>query len=89
MRKIYTPENFLYDKACIGDLVSEPVINEVIGVLPPVYLTRDCVQMGEPVATRKSEDGTWRFVYYTFKRVDKEVWEYRGCCFEGETTPKE
>lgn len=80
---IYTPDNFLFEKAQVGDLVNEAVIDNVIGILPPAYLTATCVQTGEPVATRKDTDGRYRYVYHTFNRLDKDLWVYKGCCFIG------
>lgn len=84
MQRVYTPENFSYAKAMIGDLVSESVVDNAMNCLPPVCMRSDCAQMGEPVSTRKDGKGKWRYIYHTFKRISHEVWEYRGCCFCGE-----
>ncbi len=81
MSNIYTPEDFNYETAKVGDLVNPEVVNNARNVLPPAWNTYDCVQMGEPITMMKNEDGFLKCVYHTFRRKTCEAWEYRGLCF--------
>lgn len=88
-KKVYTPANFSYSKAQIGDYVSEEIVKDAINCLPPACMRSDCSQLGEPYSHREDPDtGKWRATYATFKRVSHNVWEYCGHCFRGENTER-
>ncbi len=88
-KHVYTPDDFSYSKARIGDYVSQEVVDDAMDCLPPACMTSACAQMGEPYSTRLDPDtGRHRNTYATFRRVTggrDGIWEYRGHCFCGET----
>lgn len=89
---VYTVETFDYSKAQAGDYVEEAVAVNAMEILPPAHMTSECVQMGEPYSHREDpRTGRWRATYHTFKRITRgrdSIWQYCGCCFCGETTPR-
>ena len=92
-KKVYTLEDFRYEKAQIGDLVTTDVVIEAIDCLPPACMRLGCAQLGEPYSHREDTDtGKFRPTYATFKCIqggwNEGVWEYRGHCFRGENTER-
>lgn len=85
MSHIYGLYDFNFDTACIGDLVSEEVVDYFMNELPPVSLCADCCQMGEPYAHKDDPvTGRWRPTFATFKWVSPGVFAFCGYCFAGE-----
>lgn len=92
-KPIFTQENFNYSEAKIGDYVEQAVVDDAMDCLPPASMSARCAQMGEPYSHREDpETGRLRPTYYTFKRVAGEwpngIWQFCGCCFQGETVPR-
>jgi hypothetical protein len=92
-KTVFTAENFRYDAARIGDLVTQEVVDNAMNILPPACMRADCSQMGEPYSHRIDPDnGKWRAVYATFKMVGVEdnemLWQFCGYCFRGENTER-
>lgn len=92
-KPIFTQENFNYSKAEIGDYVEQAVVDDAMDCLPPASMSARCAQMGEPYSHREDpETGRFRPTYYTFKKVAGEwpngIWQFCGCCFQGETVPR-
>lgn len=74
-----------FDEFCFpGDTVSEDVVDYFVNVVPPVTLSATCVQAGEPYSSEADENGRFRPTYTTFHRLDKDRWQYDGCCFMGD-----
>lgn len=92
-KRVYTSENFCYSNARKGDYVEESVVDGVTDMLPPVYMTSTCVQVGEPYSYCEDPDtGKWLATYITFKFValwgENDIWEYCGHCFLGENVER-
>ena len=73
--------------------VEQAVVDDAMDCLPPASMSARCAQMGEPYSHREDpETGRLRPTYYTFKRVAGEwpngIWQFCGCCFQGETVPR-
>ena len=89
-KKIWTEDDFEYNKVEIGDYVTADVVMNAMDCLPPACMRLTCSQMGEPYSHRQDpENGLWRPTYATFKCVEGDymegVWMYCGHCFRGET----
>jgi len=94
-KKVYTMDEFVYDKAQIGDYVEQEVVDDMLDALPPACMRKSCSQLGEPYSHRQDPDtGEWRATYATFKKVagawikGDEIWEYCGHCFRGENVER-
>ena len=92
-RHVFDVDEFNYDRARVGDLVTEAVVQAAMDVLPPVCMTRNCMQIGEPADhVFDNEVGRYRAVYTTFKAVDghypNRIWKYCGFCFAGENVER-
>ena len=91
-KQVYTPDDFRYSEARIGDYVSQEVVDDAMNCLPPACMTSACAQMGEPYSTRLDpETETYRNTYATFRRVTGNrdgIWQYCGHCFHGETVER-
>lgn len=92
-KRVWTQEDFDYDKVQIGDYVEQAVVDNAMDCLPPACMRSDCSQMGEPYSHRKDpETGKLRATYATFKRVAGEwpdgIWQYCGHCFCGENVER-
>lgn len=69
----------------IGDYVEKEVVDNLINSVSPACMSDSCSQCGEAVSHEYDENtGKTRATYCTFKKVDKDVWEYCGNCFRGE-----
>lgn len=93
--KVYTADEFVYDKANVGDYVEQEVVDDMLDALPPACMRSSCSQLGEPHSDRQDPDtGKWRATYPTFKKVcgtwnkGDEIWEYCGNCFRGENVER-
>lgn len=88
-RKVFTPDDFDYARAKIGDEVNAEVVMNAMDCMPPACMRLDCAQMGEPYSHREDPD-TKKFcpVFATFKSKGGDfrrgIWEFRGYCFRGE-----
>ena len=91
-KEVYTQDTFSYDKARIGDYISQAVVDDAMDCLPPACMTSECAQMGEPYSTRQDPDtGRYRNTYATFRRVTggrDGIWQFCGHCFQGENTER-
>lgn len=67
----------------VGCLVDDELIDYAINVLPPVTMTYNMVQIGEPYSHRMDKNGKYRPTYSTFVKTN-EGWVYAGHCFKGE-----
>lgn len=89
-KPVYTSDTFSFEKVKIGDYVNQEVVDDCMGVVPPVCMSSRCSQTGEPYSYRQYPNtGKWRSTYSTFKCVagtyPDGIWEYCGHCFRGET----
>lgn len=88
--KIFDEESFDYDKARIGDIVTQRVVDIAMNSLPPVSMLSDCAQPGGAWSMREDPDtGKLRDTYATFKRItsgENGLWKFCGDCFVGENT---
>lgn len=75
---------FGLDSCEIGSYFAEGLVNEFMDMLMPACMRDDCSQLGEPIALRMDEQGTYRNTYATFKKIEDNIWEYCGDCFRGE-----
>lgn len=92
-KEVWTEETFSYQTVQVGDYVDQAVVDNAMDCLPPVCMTSQCSQMGEPYSHREDpETGKWRATYATFKRVGGEwpngIWQYCGHCFRGENVER-
>lgn len=87
---VMTSDDFCYENAIPGDLVSEDVVDNALNCMPPASDTSNCTQMGEPYSHRNDpETGKVRPTFATFRRIasaPENIWEYCGHCFQGKTT---
>ena len=68
-----------------GQKVSDEIVRELIGCVPPAHLGGGLFQCGEPACT---ETKTFKTLYDTY-REDNEGWTYLGHCRLGETIHRE
>ena len=92
-KPVWDEDDFNYSTVCVGDYVSQAVVDDAMDCLPPVSMSAKCSQMGEPYSSQFDERvGRRRNTYATFRKVGGEfpncVWEYCGHCFQGETTER-
>lgn len=92
-KRLWTADNINYSKMQIGDYVTQEVVDDAMGLLPPAHMTSFSSQIGEPYSHRQDPDtGKWRSTYTTFKRVSGEypngIWMYCGHCFYGENVER-
>lgn len=79
-------------EAKIGDYVEQAVVDDAMDCLPPASMSAGALRWANRTPTgRTPETGRLRPTYYTFKRVAGEwpngIWQFCGCCFQGETVP--
>lgn len=87
-KKVYT-EDFPYETARVGDLVTDEVIYEAINCMPPAFERSDCTQMGMIFSYQQDPpSGKYWPTYATFKQVADGIWEYCGTCFRGENVER-
>ncbi len=80
----YTRENFDTEKAMVGELVHESVVDDFMNALPTASFTNERAQLGEPHSHEYDSDtGKYLPTFLTFRRYDENSWEYRGYCFRG------
>ena len=91
-KEVYTPDTFSYERAQVGDYVSQAVVDDAMDCLPPACMSSACAQMGEPYSTKLDPDTRrYRETYATFKRVTEGrdgIWQYCGHCCQGENTER-
>ena len=81
--------NFNCDTANVGDYVTAEAVEYFMNCLPPAYLTKDHLQLGEVYSVQKDpETEQMRNTFTTFKKVDEDVWKYCGHCFYREDTER-
>ena len=84
-RELIDREHYFGLDACeVGCYITEDLLDELLGMLPPACTRSDCSQIGEPVSHRIAENGFEKPTYATFKKVEAGIWEYCGDCFRGE-----
>lgn len=84
-KKVWTEADFSYSAVQIGDYVEQAVVDDAMDCLPPACMRSNCSQLGEPYSHREDpETGKLRATFATFKKVDKDIWQYCGHCFRGE-----
>ena len=87
-KEVFTPETFYFDKAQIGDYVTQEVVSDAMDLLPPVHMTSFSSQIGEPYShCIDPASGKLRPTFATFKRITSGtngIWQYCGHCFRGE-----
>lgn len=88
-RKVLNRDWMYCDALMAGDLVENDVVDDFMNCLPPACYRSDCAQLGEAHSTEKDHTGKYRSTYLTFKRFDKETWEFCGYCFRGENISPE
>ena len=77
-RKVLNRDWMYCDALMAGDLVENDVVDDFMNCLPPACYRSDCAQLGEAHSTEKDHTGKYRSTYLTFKRFDKETWEFCG-----------
>ena len=95
-REVLTWDNFSCQASHLGSYVTEDTVDILIDSLPPLCMTSDLVQVGEPLGEKLDPaTGKWRETYITFKRIAYPVnpgrpgvWEYGGHCFPSESTER-
>lgn len=92
-KRVWTPDDFDYSEAKVGDLVDAAVVMDAMNCLPPACMRLNCAQIGEPYSHRFDDvSGQFRPTFTTFRCVEGDfgtgVWEYRGHCFFNETTER-
>lgn len=88
-RKVLNRDWMYCDALMVCDLVENDVVDDFMNCLPPACYRSDCAQLGEAHSTEKDHTGKYRSTYLTFKRFDKETWEFCGYCFRGENVSPE
>ena len=87
-KEVFTEETFSYEKAQIGDYVTQEVVSEAMDLLPPAHMTSFSAQIGEPYShCIDPKNGKLRPTFATFKRITSGpdgIWQYCGHCFCGE-----
>ena len=91
-KEVLTWDNFSCRKSQIGCYVTEDTVDILLDSLPPLCMTSELAQMGEPFCDRQDPVTVeWHGTYLTFKRITYPVnpgragvWEYCGHCFPGE-----
>ena len=71
----------------IGDLVDASIVDQIINCLPPACMRSDCTQLGEPTDHRMDK-GQLKPVFATFRKVEDNIWEFCGSCFQGENAER-
>lgn len=85
MENIYTMEQWNHDgtlKIKVGQRVAEDVVFQLRDCVPPAYLSRTMVQVGE--AYDNDAEHPSRELFTTFTK-EAGVWTYRGHCLYGKT----
>lgn len=70
-----------------GDLVDSDIVDLIINCLPPACMRSDCTQLGEPTDHRMDRQQL-RPVFATFRRIEGDIWEFCGSCFQGENVER-
>lgn len=70
-----------------GDLVDSDIVDLIINCLPPACMRSDCTQLGEPTDHRMDGD-TLKPVFATFRKIEGNIWEFCGFCFQGENVER-
>ena len=84
-KKVWTEDDFSYSSVKVGDYVEQAVVDNAMDCLPPACMSSYCSQMGEPYSHKIDPlTGQLRATYATFKRVNKNIWQYCGHCFRAE-----
>lgn len=84
-KEVYTEDTFHASTAKVGDYVEAAVVNNFMDCLPPACMRSSCSQLGEAYSMRyDAKLGEYRNTYLTFKRIEKDIWQYCGHCFLGE-----
>lgn len=71
----------------IGDLVDASIVDQIINCLAPACMRSDCTQLGEPTDHRMDGDKL-KPVFATFRKVEDNIWEFCGSCFQGENVER-
>ena len=69
----YNMETWNYD-AKVGDMVTGDVVAMAMDILPPIRMSADCAQLGEPYSHEfDSKAGKYRPTWYTW-RLESRSW---------------
>lgn len=86
---VYNQDWLYFDALEVGNYVENEVVDNFMDMLPPACWRSDCAQIGEPAEHMLDKrDGKYKPTYSTFKRIEKDIWEYCGNCFRGENVQK-
>ncbi|MGN0485554.1 MAG: hypothetical protein ACI4HI_18600 [Lachnospiraceae bacterium] len=77
-KEVINHEWLYCDALNVGDYVEAEVVSNFMDCLIPACMRSDCSQIGSPHSMRIDEDGKTKSTFLTFKRVDKDTWEYCG-----------
>ena len=77
--------------AKVGDLVRGDYVGEMMCCLPPVSMSDECSQDGEPYGHAEDELGRWRPLFLTWHLHERNgntwdhesLWVFDGACFAG------
>lgn len=79
-----TGKESIYDYLCVGDIVSEDIVDNFKDMLPPRVMSQGYLQVGEPYNHIYDVDRRLRPTYMTFAECGGQ-WRYYGNCFAWET----
>lgn len=85
-KEVINPEWLYCDALRVGDYVEAEIVVNFMDCLMPACMRSDCSQLGSPHSMRMDENGKVKDTFLTFKKVDRDTWEYCGDCFRGENT---
>lgn len=95
-KEVLTWDNFSCQDSRIGGYVTEDTVDILLDSMPPLCMTSELTQLGEPFCEKQDPaTGIWWETYITFKRIAYPVnqnrpgiWEYCGHCFPYESTER-
>ena len=68
-----------------GDEVDREMVDYFINAVPPIKMSSQCMQAGEPDSTEFDRNiGRYRNTYTTFHSIGGGKWVFDGYCFYGE-----
>ncbi len=85
---VYNSDYLYWNALQAGEYVTGQVAQYIENAMMPACQRTDCLQLGEPSATKIDDEGRERNVFITLRKVTDEVYEYCGKCFRGENAER-